>query len=66
MNVKDSSGIGEAAARCGVVRKGCSMKEKLTNIWLSIVAIAFSVAAICTFLAWVVGLTICLMRLVNG
>jgi hypothetical protein len=24
------------------------------------------VAAICTFVAWVVGLTICLMRLVNG
>ena len=66
MNVKDSSGIGEAAARCGVIRKGIRMKEKLTNIWLWIVAIAFSVAAICTFAAWVVGLAICLMRLVNG
>ena len=42
------------------------MKEKLTNIWLWIVAIAFTVAAICTFVAWVVRLTICLMRLVNG
>ena len=42
------------------------MKEKLTNIWLWIVAIAFSVAAICTFVAWVGGLAICLMRLVNG
>ena len=42
------------------------MKEKLTNIWLWIVAIAFSVAAISTFVAWVVGITICLMRLVNG
>lgn len=42
------------------------MKEKLTNIWLWAVAIAFSVAAICTFAAWMVGLTICLMRLING
>lgn len=42
------------------------MKEKLTNIWLWIVAIAFSVAAICTFVAWVVGLAICLMRWLNG
>ena len=42
------------------------MKEKLTNIWLWAVAIAFSVAAICTFIAWVCGLAICLMRLVNG
>ena len=42
------------------------MKEKLTNIWLWIVAIAFSVAAICTFAAWVVGLTICVMRWING
>ena len=42
------------------------MNEKLTNIWLWIVAIAFSVAAICTFVAWVVGLTICLMRLIYG
>lgn len=43
-----------------------SMKEKLTNIWLWAVAVAFTVAAFCTFAAWVVGLTICLMRLVNG
>ena len=42
------------------------MKEKLTNIWLWIIAIAFSVAAICTFVAWVVGIAIFLMRLVNG
>lgn len=42
------------------------MNEKLTNIWLLAVAVAFSLAAICTFIAWVVGLTICLMRLVNG
>ena len=42
------------------------MKDKLIEIWLWIVAIAFSVAAICTFVAWVVGLTIFLMRLVNG
>lgn len=42
------------------------MKEKLTNIWLWAVAIAFSVAAICTFVAWVVGLVICVMRRLNG
>ena len=42
------------------------MKEKLTNLWLWAVAIAFSVAAICTFVAWVVGLAICLMRWLNG
>ena len=42
------------------------MKEKFTNIWLWAVAVAFTVAAICTFVAWVGGLAICLMRLVNG
>ena len=42
------------------------MNEKLTNIWLWAVAVAFSVAAICTFLAWVAGLAICLMRWLNG
>ncbi len=42
------------------------MKDKLIEIWLWAVAIAFTVAAICTFAAWVVGLTICLMRLING
>ena len=43
-----------------------SMKEKLTNIWIWTVAVAFSVAAICTFLAWVGGLAICVMRWLNG
>ena len=42
------------------------MKDKLIEIWLWAVAVAFTVAAICTFAAWVVGLTICLMRLVIG
>ncbi len=42
------------------------MKDKLIEIWLWAVAVAFSVAAICTFIAWVGGLTICLMRLING
>lgn len=42
------------------------MNEKLTNIWLWAVALSFSVAAICTFIAWVGGLAICLMRLING
>ena len=42
------------------------MKDKLIEIWLWFVAVAFTVAAICTFVAWVVGLAICLMRLFNG
>ena len=42
------------------------MKDKLIEIWLWVVAVTFTVAAICTFAAWVVGLTICLMRLING
>lgn len=42
------------------------MKEKLTNIWLWAVAIAFTVAEICTFAALMFGLTICIMRLING
>lgn len=42
------------------------MKEKLTNIWIWAVAVAFSVAAICTFIAWVGGLAICVMRWLNG
>ena len=41
-------------------------KERLTEAWLWTVAVAFSVAAICTFIAWVGGLAICLMRLING
>ena len=41
------------------------MKEKLTNIWIWAVVVAFTVAAICTFASWVVGLTIFLMRLIN-
>jgi hypothetical protein len=43
-----------------------SMKDKLIEIWLWAVAIAFTVAAICTFAAWVVGLAICVMRWLNG
>lgn len=42
------------------------MKDKLIEIWLWAVAIAMTVAAICTFAAWVVGLTICVMRWLNG
>lgn len=42
------------------------MREKLTNIWLWAVAVAFSIAAICTFVALVVGLVICVMRCING
>lgn len=42
------------------------MKDKLIEIWLRAVAVAFTVAAICTFAAWVVGLTICVMRWLNG
>lgn len=42
------------------------MNDKLTNIWLWAVAVAFTIAAFCTFAAWVVGITICLMRMFNG
>lgn len=42
------------------------MKDKLIEIWLCAVAVAFTVAAICTFIAWVGGLAICVMRLING
>ena len=42
-----------------------SMKEKLTNIWIWTVAVAFSVAAICTFLAWIVGIVVFVMRWFN-
>lgn len=42
------------------------MKDKLIEIWLWAVAVAFTVSAICTFAACMVGLTICLMRLING
>lgn len=42
------------------------MKKIITDIWLWAVAAAFTVAAICTFVAWVVGLAICVMRWLNG
>ena len=42
------------------------MKKFIIEIWLWAVAVAFTVAAICTFAAWMVGLTIFLMRLING
>ena len=42
------------------------MKDKLIEIWLWVVAVTFTVAAICTFVAWVVGLVICVMRWLNG
>ena len=42
------------------------MKDNLIDIWLWAVAVAFTVAAICTFIAWVGGLAICVMRWLNG
>lgn len=42
------------------------MKTKMTDIWLYCVAIAFTIAAFCTFAAWVMGLTIGVMRWLNG
>ncbi len=48
------------------IRRQCSVKEKLIEIWLWAVAVAFTVAEICTFAALMFGLTICLMRLING
>lgn len=43
-----------------------SKKDKLIEIWLYCVAIAFTIAAFCTFAAWVMGLAICIVRLING
>lgn len=42
------------------------MMKTLSNIFIWGVAIAFTIAAFCTFAAWVVGITICLMRWLNG
>ena len=42
------------------------MNGKLKNVWLWAVAIAFTIAAFCTFAAWIIGLAICVMRLING
>ena len=43
-----------------------SMKDKLIEIWLWAVAVAFTVAAICTFAAWIMGIAIFVMRWLNG
>ena len=42
------------------------MKEKLTNIWLWTIAIAMTVVMVCTAMAWIVGIVVFVMRLVNG
>lgn len=42
------------------------MKHRLTEIWLWAVAVAFTVAAICTFAAWIMGIAIFVMRWLNG
>lgn len=42
------------------------MKTKLTDIWLYCVAIAFTIAAFCTFAAWVMGIAICVKRWLYG
>lgn len=41
------------------------MKDKLKEIWLWVLAVAFSIVMACTAMAWVMGLAICLMRLIN-
>lgn len=41
------------------------MKEKLIEIWLWAVAIAMTVVIVCTAMAWIVGIVVFVMRLIN-
>ena len=42
------------------------MKEKLTNILIWTIAIAMAVVMVCTAMAWIVGIVVFVMRLING
>ena len=41
-------------------------KERLTELWLWTVAIAMTVIIVCTAMAWIGGLALLVMRLLNG
>lgn len=42
------------------------MKDKLIEIWLWAVAIAMTVVMVCSAMAWVIGIVVFIMRLING
>lgn len=42
------------------------MKDNLIEIWLWVIAGAFAIVMVCTAIAWVMGLVICVMRWFNG
>ena len=43
-----------------------TIKERLTEAWLWTVAIAMTVAMVCSVMAWIIGLVVFIMRLING
>ena len=47
-------------------REGGRMNEKLIEIWLWVVAVAMAVVMVCTAMAWIVGIVVFVMRLING
>ena len=42
------------------------MKYKLIEIWLWAVAIAMTVVMVCSAMAWIFGIVVFIMRLING
>lgn len=42
------------------------MKDMLIEIWLWAVAIAMTVVMACSAMAWVIGIVVFIMRLING
>lgn len=41
------------------------MKDKLIEIWLWVIAVAFAIVMACSAMAWVMFLAICVMRWIN-
>ena len=41
-------------------------KERFTDIFLWTLAIAMAVVMVCTAMAWIVGIVVFVMRLING
>ena len=42
------------------------MKDKLIEIWLWAVAIAMTMVMVCSAVAWIFGIVVFVMRLING
>lgn len=42
------------------------MKDKMIEIWLWAVAIAMAVVMVCSAMAWIVGIVVFVMRMING